>query len=284
MKKTYEVSYIDDILSETDEAKRETIINDLKAHLVELENNNKFVDDLSRKFSALQNEFKNLSISKKQIEGDLTRKISSLQTDNEKLNNKYISAKEQIKTIISNHSEEINHLRNMNEITIKDNENLLKENKKLIKQIKELNANNDSTNNDIIFYQRQIDDANRSIMKLNSIIKNLEDKNEALTRTVLNKEKDNSKEVIIGLRKVIDEKEKMINNLYNSFDRLSIKYEEIVKKNEMYRNEIMTLKNHINVNEGVACSKSFTNIRTRNTSYSKSNRGKEEFIINSSEY
>ena len=88
--KTYECSFIDDILSETDDGKRENIINQLKSHLIELENNNKFVDELSNRFSSLQEEFKALSYSKKQIETELNAKINNLQKDNEKIRNKYI--------------------------------------------------------------------------------------------------------------------------------------------------------------------------------------------------
>ena len=241
--KTYECSYIDDILSETDDIKRENIINQLKSHLVELENNNKFVDELSRKFSSLQEEFRTLSYSKKQMETELNSKITILQKENEKINNKYISAKEQIQSLMNTHSDEINHLQQMNEITMKDNDNLLKENQRLVKQ---LNATRTLDEN-ILFYQKKLDEANSSIMKLNNIIKNLEEKNDTIMQKFISKNDANSsKEVVIGLRRVIDEKEKMINNLYNSYDKLSIKYEEILKKNEMLRNEITVLKNHLN--------------------------------------
>lgn len=241
--KTYECSFIDDILSETDDIKRENIINQLKSHLVELENNNKFVDELSRKFSSLQEEFRTLSYSKKQIETELNSKITILQKENEKINNKYISAKEQIQSLMNTHSDEINHLQQMNEITMKDNDNLLKENQRLVKQ---LNATR-SLDENILFYQKKLDEANSSIMKLNNIIKNLEEKNDTIMQKFISKNDANSsKEVVIGLRRVIDEKEKMINNLYNSYDKLSIKYEEILKKNEMLRNEITVLKNHLN--------------------------------------
>lgn len=241
--KTYECSFIDDILSETDDIKRENIINQLKSHLVELENNNKFVDELSRKFSSLQEEFRTLSYSKKQMETELNSKITILQKENEKINNKYISAKEQIQSLMNTHSDEINHLQQMNEITMKDNDNLLKENQRLVKQ---LNATR-SLDENILFYQKKLDEANSSIMKLNNIIKNLEEKNDTIMQKFISKNDANSsKEVVIGLRRVIDEKEKMINNLYNSYDKLSIKYEEILKKNEMLRNEITVLKNHLN--------------------------------------
>ena len=222
--KTYECSFIDDILSETDDIKRENIINQLKSHLVELENNNKFVDELSRKFSSLQEEFRTLSYSKKQMETELNSKITILQKENEKINNKYISAKEQIQSLMNTHSDEINHLQQMNEITMKDNDNLLKENQRLVKQ---LNATRTLDEN-ILFYQKKLDEANSSIMKLNNIIKNLEEKNDTIMQKFISKNDANSsKEVVIGLRRVIDEKEKMINNLYNSYDKLSIKYEEI---------------------------------------------------------
>lgn len=241
--KTYECSFIDDILSETDDIKRENIINQLKSHLVELENNNKFVDELSRKFSSLQEEFRTLSYSKKQIETELNSKITILQKENEKINNKYISAKEQIQSLMNTHSDEINHLQQMNEITMKDNDNLLKENQRLVKQLKSTR----SLDENILFYQKKLDEANSSIMKLNNIIKNLEEKNDTIMQKFISKNDANSsKEVVIGLRRVIDEKEKMINNLYNSYDKLSIKYEEILKKNEMLRNEITVLKNHLN--------------------------------------
>ena len=78
-------------------------------------------------------------------------------------------------------------------------------------------------------------------------MKSLEEKNENLMQKCLHQNELNSnKEVIIGLRRVIEEKEKMINNLYNSYDKLSIKYEDIMKKNEMLRNENSMLKNRLN--------------------------------------
>ena len=241
--KTYECSFIDDILSETDDGKRENIINQLKSHLIELENNNKFVDELSNRFSSLQEEFKALSYSKKQIETELNAKINNLQKDNEKITNKYISAKEQIKQLLSKHTDEMNHMQEVNEITMKDNDSLIKENKRLIKQ---LNASRDIDEN-VLFYQKQLEEANSSIMKLNNIVKSLEEKNENLMQKCLHQNELNSnKEVVIGLRRVIEEKEKMINNLYNSYDKLSIKYEDIMKKNEMLRNENSMLKNRLN--------------------------------------
>ena len=132
---SFESTFIENILSELDESKREEIINQLKQHLYELENNNKIVDDLSNKFFSLQEEFKSLSLSKKQIEFDLNSKINNLESEKEILNNKYISSKNQIKNIIGNYSKEINDLKSLNEILKVDNENLQKENKKLIQQI-----------------------------------------------------------------------------------------------------------------------------------------------------
>jgi hypothetical protein len=132
---SFESTFIENILSEPDESKREEIINQLKQHLYELENNNKIVDDLSNKFFSLQEEFKSLSLSKKQIEFDLNSKINNLESEKEILNNKYISSKNQIKNIIGNYSKEINDLKSLNEILKVDNENLQKENKKLIQQI-----------------------------------------------------------------------------------------------------------------------------------------------------
>ena len=100
---SFESTFIENILSEPDESKREEIINQLKQHLYELENNNKIVDDLSNKFFSLQEEFKSLSLSKKQIEFDLNSKINNLESEKEILNNKYISSKNQIKNIIGNY-------------------------------------------------------------------------------------------------------------------------------------------------------------------------------------
>ena len=103
------------------------------------------------------------------METELNSKITILQKENEKINNKYISAKEQIQSLMNTHSDEINHLQQMNEITMKDNDNLLKENQRLVKQ---LNATRTLDEN-ILFYQKKLDEANSSIMKLNNIIKYL---------------------------------------------------------------------------------------------------------------
>lgn len=45
-----------------------------------------------------------------------------------------------------------------------------------------------------------------------------------LIKCYIKVERNNEKEVIIGLRKVIDDKEKMINNLYKDDAQLNIKY------------------------------------------------------------
>ena len=113
---SFETTFIENILSEPDESKREEIINQLKQHLYELENNNKIVDVLNNKFLSLQEEFKTLSKSKKQIELDLNSKISTLQSDYKILNDKYNLSKTQIKNLTTNYSNEINELSNLNEI------------------------------------------------------------------------------------------------------------------------------------------------------------------------
>ena len=240
---SFESTFIENILSEPDESKREEIINQLKQHLYELENNNKIVDDLSNKFFSLQEEFKSLSLSKKQIEFDLNSKINNLESEKEILNNKYISSKNQNKNIIGNYSKEINDLKSLNEILKVDNENLQKENKKLIQQISLYKKNEE-----IMFYQEKLDEANSSIMKLNNIIKDLEDKNEENMNKLFNNDfnSGNNKEIIIGLRKIIEEKEGLITNLYNSYDKVSIKYEDLLKKNDKLKKEIASLKNQIN--------------------------------------
>ena len=228
---TYDCSFIDDIMSETDDTKRENIIHQLKTHLIELENNNKFVDELSQKFASLQDEFKRLSISKKQIEIELNNKISLLQLENERLTSKYISAKEQINLLINNSNTKIdnNNFQHMN--ILMDNNN-----NKLV-------PNNDYDNT-ILFYQKQLDEANTTIMRLNNMIKNLEDKNQSIMHKCLNQmEYSNNKEVIIGLKRVIDEKEKTIINLYGKYDKLTIKYEDVVKQNGILQEEIMFLRN-----------------------------------------
>jgi chromosome segregation ATPase len=103
-------------------------------------------------------------------------------------------------------------------------------------------------NEEIMFYQEKLDEANSSIMKLNNIIKDLEDKNEENMNKLFNNDfnSGNNKEIIIGLRKIIEEKEGLITNLYNSYDKVSIKYEDLLKKNDKLKKEIASLKNQIN--------------------------------------
>lgn len=228
---TYECSFIDDILSETDDIKREGIINQLKNHLIELENNNKFVEDLSQKFTTLQDEFKRLSLSKKQIETELNNKISLLQLENERLTNKYISAQEQINSMIN--SKTNNYQQHMN-IQIENDINYEKKN--LISQ-----KEHDES---ILFYQKQLEEANSSIMRLNNMVQNLEEKNQSIMDKCYSRmELSANKEVIIGLKRVIDEKEKTISNLYNKYDKLSIKYEDVIKQNGILHEEVMVLRN-----------------------------------------
>ena len=222
---SFDNTFIEDVLSESDETKREEIINQLKQNLYELENSNIIVEELSNKFTSLQREFKSLSLSKKQI-----------------FNNKYISTKNQIKTLISNYSKEINELNNINGIIKQENEYLKKENKNLIQQISLLKNNKD----EVIYYKEKLEEANQSILRLNNFTKELEEKNEKLINKFIQNDIGNNQEIIIKLKKIVEEKENLIANLYNSFDKISEKYEEILKKNELIKKENLDLKNYIN--------------------------------------
>ena len=239
---SFDNTFIEDVLSESDETKREEIINQLKQNLYELENSNIIVEELSNKFTSLQREFKSLSLSKKQIESDLNSKINNLESEKEILNNKYISTKNQIKTLISNYSKEINELNNINGIIKQENEYLKKENKNLIQQISLLKNNKD----EVIYYKEKLEEANQSILRLNNFTKELEEKNEKLINKFIQNDIDNNQEIIIKLKKIVEEKENLIANLYNSFDKISEKYEEILKKNELIKKENLDLKNYIN--------------------------------------
>ena len=97
---SYDSLFINELLSETEDTKREHIINQLQTHLFELESNNQYVDELSQKFMKLQNEFKRLAVSKKQIEWELNNKIFLLQQANEELSYKYVSAQKQIQILM----------------------------------------------------------------------------------------------------------------------------------------------------------------------------------------
>ena len=238
---SFDNTFMENILSESDETKKEEIINQLKQHLYELENSNIIVEELSNKFTSLQKEFKSLSLSKKQIESDLNSKINNLESEKEILNNKYISTKNQIKSLISNYSKEINELNNINQIIKQENEYLKKENKNLIQQISSLKNNED----EVIYYKEKLEEANKSILRLNNFSKELEDKNEKLINKFLQNDIGNNQEIIIKLKKIIEEKENLISNLYNSFDKISDKYEEILKKHELIKKENLDLKNYI---------------------------------------
>ena len=220
---SFDNPFIENIISESDENKKEEIINQLKQHLYELENSNIIVEELSNKFTSLQKEFKSLSLSKKQIESDLNSKINNLLSENEILNNKYISTKNQIKTLISNYSKEINELNNINETIKHENEYLKKENKNLIQKISSFK----NIENEVIYYKEKFEETNKSILKLNNYIKELEEKNEKLINKFLENDISNNQDIIIRLKKIIEEKENLISNLYNSFDKISNKYEEI---------------------------------------------------------
>ncbi len=238
---SFDNTFIEDVLSEADETKREEIINQLKQNLYELENSNIIVEELSNKFTSLQREFKSLSLSKKQIESDLNSKINNLESEKEILNNKYISTKNQIKTLISNYSKEINELNNINGIIKQENEYLKKENKNLIQQISLLKNNKD----EVIYYKEKLEEANQSILRLNNFTKELEEKNEKLINKFIQNDIGNNQEIIIKLKKIVEEKENLIANLYNSFDKISDKYEEILKKHELIKKENLDLKNYI---------------------------------------
>ena len=62
---------------------------------------------------------------------------------------------------------------------------------------------------------------------MNNYIKELEEKNEKLINKFLENDISNNQDIIIRLKKIIEEKENLISNLYNSFDKISNKYEEI---------------------------------------------------------
>lgn len=54
--KSFEYSYIDELVSETDDIRKENLLNKLKVHLAEMERSCIFIDDLRSKFSILQEE------------------------------------------------------------------------------------------------------------------------------------------------------------------------------------------------------------------------------------
>jgi predicted transcriptional regulator len=171
-----------------------------------------------------------LSLSKKQIETELNNKISLLQLENERLTNKYISAQEQINSMINSKTNNYQHMN----IQIENDINYEKKN--LISQ-----KEHDES---ILFYQKQLEEANSSIMRLNNMVQNLEEKNQSIMDKCLSRmELSANKEVIIGLKRVIDEKEKTISNLYNKYDKLSIKYEDVIKQNGILHEEVMVLRN-----------------------------------------
>lgn len=92
-------------------------------------------------------------------------------------------------------------------------------------------------------------DSNESLSKLKAYIKNLEERNEALTKeldTHLHLSHDNNHlEIIIGLKRVIREKERTINNLYNNYDKLNIQYEDETNKNDKLLSQIELLKSQL---------------------------------------
>ena len=220
---SYDSLFINELLSETEDTKREHIINQLQTHLFELESNNQYVDELSQKFMKLQNEFKRLAVSKKQIEWELNNKICLLQQANEELSYKYVSAQKQIQILMDSIGQQE---RNVNS----KGRNCFS------------NGNNDYENT-VGFYQQQIEDANNTIIRLNNVIKTLEDKNQVLIdKCFVRVEKNNEKEVIIGLKRVIDDKEKMINSLYRDYAQLNIKYEDAIKQRDVFKNELESVK------------------------------------------
>lgn len=54
--KSFEYSYIDELVSETDDIRKESLLNKLKSHLTEMDRSCKFIDDLRSKFTILQEE------------------------------------------------------------------------------------------------------------------------------------------------------------------------------------------------------------------------------------
>ena len=116
-----------------------------------------------------------------------------------------------------------------------------KENKNLIQKISSFK----NIENEVIYYKEKFEETNESILKLNNYIKELEEKNEKLINKFLENDISNNQDIIIRLKKIIEEKENLISNLYNSFDKISNKYEEILKKNELIKKENLDLKNYI---------------------------------------
>ena len=99
---------------------------------------------------------------------------------------------------------------------------------------------------EVIYYKEKLEEANQSILRLNNFTKELEEKNEKLINKFIQNDIGNNQEIIIKLKKIVEEKENLIANLYNSFDKISEKYEEILKKNELIKKENLDLKNYIN--------------------------------------
>lgn len=200
-----------------------------------------------------------------------------LQSEKEQLSIKYNSSKQKIKSMLTAHRAEV-------EIYKTDNIKLQKEKEDLSNDIKDLILENDRLISQVNYYYSQTGrhittgnnsnrllegtieesssmpsyrngegndgiESNESIGKMKSYIKNLEQRNEALTKeldTHLHLSRDNNHfEVIIGLKRVISEKERTINNLYNNYDKLNIKYEDETLKNDRLLSQIELLKNQL---------------------------------------
>jgi len=206
-------------------------INDLHLQLNEnVQDNGKLYEEKSD----LEKIVQELRENKYRNKSDYDR----MQEENQKLHKK---CKEE-EFIIKNLEQERNRLLSLNE-------ELKYENSNLHSKIKQRDEN-------LIYYQKQLDDSNKTISRMSNNIKDLETQSDRLRLELENQTNINIKANRIRIEheityekfsRLITEKEGEIKNLINQLDSLTIQKEKLYEDNTKMYNEIDRLKNHIYV-------------------------------------
>lgn len=312
---------------DVDTSKKDLLISQLKAHIFEMEQNERNFNNLNNKFKSLQNDFILLSEEKMRLEYEYKGKTESnckqlkdlkreLDNTNTLLNEKLIQNKKlyqdytNLQMMLENKSNEISHLRNgLNDIVQKNGQlsEEKKELEKLVNELKEIKLRNKNEierftqensklsmmckdeeliiksleiernkffemneelkiensslhskikqrDDNLNYYQKQLDESNKTILKLNGNIKDLENQSQKLHHELENLNNINQKEIRLRIEQersygelelIIKDKDREMKMALKEFESLSVEKDKLYEDNIKMFNEIDRLKNHI---------------------------------------
>jgi len=229
-----------------DSRDKDELISQLKAHIFEIEQNEKNFSKLNNKFTMLQNEFNLLSEEKLRLEYDLQQRssishkqLNDLRNDLESLqvsftekmtqNKKLYSDYTNMQGILESKNLEINRLRNQME-------------------------SGESKSRELIYHQKQLEDSNKTILKMTTAMKELENKNERIHAEMNSINQNNQRELrarkeiekeFDNLEKICKEKEKEARKYLSELEGVTVQKEKIYEDNSKMYSELEKLKNHI---------------------------------------